>query len=96
MQYFYLGQNALTLASHSGNIDIVRLLLDEEWTYKDFTETSLVPPLCVAAMRGHLELVKFYAKLIPGPSDIVTPHGIFNEKTSLQKIISIIFCCTSH
>lgn len=71
-----LGQNALTLATHAGNAECVRMLL-ARWSYLDYTESALMPPLCVAAFRGHLELVKMFANLYPSPEHIKTVHGEF-------------------
>lgn len=69
-----LGQNALTLASYAGCIYCVKILLTK-WTYKDYTETSLLPPLCVAAMKGHLDIVNFFCQLTPPPNSIQSSHG---------------------
>lgn len=59
-------------------------LLLKKWTYKDYTETSLVPPICVAAMQGNLELIKLFSTLKPHPNTIQTAHGA----TALQIAIA--------
>lgn len=74
MQMFCVGQNALTLATYSGNIECVRILLNS-WSYHNYTQSALMPPLCVAAFRGHLDLVKMFSKLYPSPEHIKTAHG---------------------
>ena len=61
-QINYFGQNALTLATYSGNLKCVKLLLTK-WSYKDYNETSFTPPICVAAMSGHLDLVRYFSML---------------------------------
>lgn len=71
---FCLGQNALTLASYAGCIDCVKLLLTK-WTYKDYTEASILPPLCVAAMKGHLDIVNYFCQRTPRPTTIQSAHG---------------------
>lgn len=69
------GQNALTLATCSGNMDLIRELL-RYCTYKEFNNTTLMPALCVATMRQNWPLVKFYKELDPQNSDdIQTAHG---------------------
>ncbi|XP_037037583.1 DNA replication inhibitor plutonium [Bradysia coprophila] len=69
------GQNALTLASYAGCIECIEILL-AKWTYKDYTESSFLPPLCVAAMRGHLNVVNLFCQLTPSPNVIQSVHGI--------------------
>ncbi|KAJ6646049.1 DNA replication inhibitor plutonium [Pseudolycoriella hygida] len=69
------GQNALTLASYVGCIDCIKMLLTK-WSYKNYTESTLLPPLCVAAMRGHLEIVDLFCQLTPSPNDIKSVHGV--------------------
>lgn len=74
ISFLSLGQNALTLASYAGCIDCVKILLTK-WTYKNYTKSSLLPPLCVAAMKGHLEIVNLFCQLTPTPNLIQSAHG---------------------
>lgn len=68
------GQNALTLATFAGSELCVHRLL-ERWTYEEYTSASLTPPLCVAAMRGHMALVVKFAAMYPSAEHIQTVHG---------------------
>lgn len=68
------GQNALTLATFAGSEACVRLLLSK-WTYERFSKRCLTPPLCVAALKGHMELVRWFCGMYPGPEHIHTAHG---------------------
>lgn len=72
--FFRSGQNALTLATYAGCLDCIKILLTK-WTYKNYTESTLLPPLCVAAMKGHLEIVNFFCQLTPPPHLIQSAHG---------------------
>lgn len=56
------GQNALTLATYSGNFDTCQTIL----RYVDFNEcngTGLLTPLCVAALQGHIAIATVYLRL---------------------------------
>lgn len=70
----------MTLASYSGSFDCVTILLTK-WTYADYSEACIMPPLCVAAMRGHLMLVKLFCSLKPEPTEIRTAHSIPKNHT---------------
>lgn len=71
----HTGQNALTLATCSGNMDLIRELL-RYCSYKEFNNSTLTPALCVATMRQNWSLVKFYKDLDNHNSeDIQTAHG---------------------
>lgn len=70
----YPGQNALTLATFAGSEACVHQLLDR-WTYEEYTGASLTPPLCVAAMRGHMSLVVKFVAMYPSAEHIKTVHG---------------------
>lgn len=72
--HFHLGQNALTLATYAGCIKCIKKLLTK-WTYKSYTESSLLPPVCVAAMKGHANVIKFFCQLTPMPNSIQSVHG---------------------
>ncbi|XP_005186354.1 DNA replication inhibitor plutonium [Musca domestica] len=72
----HYGQNALTLATCSGNMDLIRELL-RYCSYKEFNNSTLTPALCVATMRQNWSLVKFYKDLDNHNSeDIQTAHGL--------------------
>uniref|UniRef100_A0A1L8ECV1 Putative dna replication inhibitor plutonium n=1 Tax=Haematobia irritans TaxID=7368 RepID=A0A1L8ECV1_HAEIR len=72
----HFGQNALTLATCSGSIDIIRELL-RYCTYKEFNNSTLTPALCVATMLEKWELVKFFKDLeVDNDDDIQTAHGL--------------------
>lgn len=87
--YLILGQNSLSLAAYSGD----QLTCDEllrVWPYKNYNKTSMLTPLCVAIMREHIDLVRFFLTI-----DIVsskatkcktaTVHGICPLKIAKDK-----------
>ncbi|XP_037825659.1 DNA replication inhibitor plutonium [Lucilia sericata] len=75
----HYGQNALTLATCSGNIKLICELL-RCCSYKEFNKTTLTPALCVATLRQNWQLVKFYKELDRYNSeDIQTAHGLNYE-----------------
>lgn len=55
-------------------MECVRMLL-AKWSYAEYTESALMPPLCVAAFRGHMLLVQMFCKMYPPPEHIKTIHG---------------------
>nr|AAO17641.1 PLU [Drosophila hydei] len=72
----YFGQNALTLASYCGNMQLVLELLHRR-SYQDFNLSSLLPAVCVASMRQHKALVKYFMNLDPiGTPNLRTVHGL--------------------
>ncbi|EDV98302.1 DNA replication inhibitor plutonium isoform X2 [Drosophila grimshawi] len=72
----YFGQNALTLATHSGHFQLVLELLRRR-TYQDFNLSSLIPAVCVAAMRQHSLLENYFMSIDPlGTKDLHTVHGL--------------------
>lgn len=74
----------MTLATHSGSLECVRMLL-AKWSYHNYSQSALMPPLCVAAFRGHLQLVKMFAKMYPSPEHIKTIHG----KCSIRQFLFV-------
>lgn len=71
----YFGQNALTLATCAGNLPLVQELLCRR-SYKDFNRSSLIPALCVAVMKKHADLEKYFIGLDPvGVHTTQTVHG---------------------
>ncbi|KAH8355345.1 hypothetical protein KR093_011505, partial [Drosophila rubida] len=71
----YFGQNALTLATYAGHLVLVTELLRYR-TYKDFNLSSLIPAICVAAMRKHKALEDYFRSLeAKGAQDLHTVHG---------------------
>nr|BAD72921.1 plu [Drosophila sechellia] len=48
----YFGQNALTLATYAGHLNLVKELLRRR-SYKDFNLSSMIPALCVATLQKH-------------------------------------------
>ncbi|KAH8298436.1 hypothetical protein KR044_002977, partial [Drosophila immigrans] len=71
----YFGQNALTLATYTGHLPLVSELLRYR-SYKDFNLSSLIPAICVAAMRQHKTLEEYFRRLEPkAVQDLQTVHG---------------------
>lgn len=72
---FFLGQNALTLATFYGDIKLICELL-RYCSYKEFNKTTLTPALCVAALRKNWTLVTFFKELDRHQSYYIqTAHG---------------------
>lgn len=72
----YFGQNALTLATYAGHLQLVLELLRHR-TYQDFNLSSLIPAICVAAMRQHKSLEDYFKSLDPrGAQELHTVHGL--------------------
>nr|AAO17647.1 PLU [Drosophila mercatorum]AAO17650.1 PLU [Drosophila mercatorum] len=72
----YFGQNALTLASYAGHLQLVLELLRRR-SYQDFNLSSLIPAVCVAAMRHHKTLVEYFISLDPTETpNLRTVHGL--------------------
>ncbi|XP_022227623.1 DNA replication inhibitor plutonium [Drosophila obscura] len=71
----YFGQNALTLATYSGNYPLVRELLHRR-SYKDFNLSSLIPASCVAAMQNHVDIEEYFMKKDPSGAHDQTVHGL--------------------
>ncbi|XP_017960522.1 DNA replication inhibitor plutonium [Drosophila navojoa] len=82
----YFGQNALTLASYAGNLQLVLELLLRR-PYQDFNLSSLIPAVCVAAMRQHKVLVEYFMTIDPiGTPNLRTVHGLgINELSQILK-----------
>lgn len=71
----YFGQNALTLATYAGHMQLVLELLRHR-TYQDFNLSSLIPAICVATMQQHTILKDYFKHLDPrGAEDLHTVHG---------------------
>lgn len=51
------GQNALTLATYSGDIDTCNVILSRI-DFSEFNTNSLLSPLCVAVMQGNTEIAQ--------------------------------------
>ncbi|XP_004522824.1 DNA replication inhibitor plutonium [Ceratitis capitata] len=71
----YLGQNALTLATYAGSLDVVRLLLRYR-SYTDFNKSSIVPALCVACLRQNQTLINFFKRFPATAEEVKTAHGL--------------------
>nr|AAO17663.1 PLU [Drosophila virilis] len=72
----YFGQNALTLATYAGHLQLVIELLRRR-PYQDFNLSSLTPAVCVAAMRQHKALEDYFMRLDPmGTPALRTVHGL--------------------
>lgn len=72
----YCGQNALTLATYAGSLRLVLELLRHR-SYQDFNKSSLMPAICVAAMRQHKAIEDHFLRLDPsGVENIQTVHGM--------------------
>lgn len=56
------GQNTLTLATYSGDIETCMAIL-KCIDYNEFNATGLLTPLCVAALQGNIDIAKMYLKL---------------------------------
>ncbi|XP_055917744.1 DNA replication inhibitor plutonium isoform X2 [Eupeodes corollae] len=69
----FFGQNALTLAAHSGSLEVVNELLKYR-SYTDFTLSSMIPPICVALLRGHEQLIGFFQNM--HPMSFRSAHGL--------------------
>ncbi|XP_011185439.1 DNA replication inhibitor plutonium isoform X2 [Zeugodacus cucurbitae] len=70
----YLGQNALTLATYCGSLDVVRLLLRFR-SYTDFNKSSIVPALCVACLRQNKTLINYFKRFPSSEEELKTAHG---------------------
>ncbi|XP_017093690.2 DNA replication inhibitor plutonium [Drosophila bipectinata] len=82
----YFGQNALTLATCAGHLPLVQELLCRR-SYKDFNRSSLIPALCVAVMKKHADLEKYFIGLDPvGVHSTQTVHGL--GVSDLKKMIT--------
>ncbi|XP_016986110.1 DNA replication inhibitor plutonium [Drosophila rhopaloa] len=76
----YFGQNALTLASYSGHLHLVKELLRRR-SYEDFNLSSMIPALCVAIMQKHTALEAYLIQLDPnGAQETQTVHGLGVEE----------------
>ncbi|XP_052840707.1 DNA replication inhibitor plutonium [Drosophila gunungcola] len=76
----YFGQNALTLASYSGHLPLVKELLRRR-SYKDFNMSSMIPALCVAVIEKHTALEEFFTQLDPnGARKAHTVQGLGVEE----------------
>ncbi|XP_011200025.2 DNA replication inhibitor plutonium [Bactrocera dorsalis] len=71
----YLGQNALTLATYCGSLDVVRLLLRFR-SYTDFNKSSIVPALCVACLRRNHTLINYFRRFPSSEEELTTAHGM--------------------
>ncbi|XP_037917112.1 DNA replication inhibitor plutonium isoform X2 [Hermetia illucens] len=71
----YFGQNALTLATYSGNTRIALYLMRYR-SYEDFTASSIIPPLCVAILRNNQKLTEIFCAESPTADKIRTVHGV--------------------
>lgn len=60
----YFGQNALTLATYAGSLEVVCELLKHR-SFTDFTLSSMIPPICVAVLKGHQHLMTFFESMHP-------------------------------
>lgn len=59
--FFQIGQNALTLATYSGDRKTCELLL-KAISYKELLNTSILTPMCTAVLNGDYDLVRFFAE----------------------------------
>ncbi|XP_017483468.1 PREDICTED: DNA replication inhibitor plutonium [Rhagoletis zephyria] len=71
----YLGQNALTMATYAGSLEVVRLLLRFR-SYSDFNKSSILPALCVACLRQNKTLIDFYKRFTTTEEEVKTAHGL--------------------
>ncbi|XP_054739255.1 DNA replication inhibitor plutonium [Anastrepha obliqua] len=71
----YLGQNALTIATYAGSLEIVRLLLSFR-SYSDFNKSSIVPALCVACLRQNKTLIEYFKRFPSTEEEVKTAHGL--------------------
>lgn len=74
------GQNALALAAYSGDAATCEELLTV-WPYKKFNKTSILTPMCIAAMHGNVDLVRYFMSIdieSPNPDKCKTRsiHGV--------------------
>ncbi|XP_055840255.1 DNA replication inhibitor plutonium [Episyrphus balteatus] len=69
----YFGQNALTLAAYAGSLGVVCELLKYR-SYTDFTLSSMIPPICVAVLKGHKNLMAFFENM--HPMSFRSVHGL--------------------
>lgn len=74
------GQNALTLATYSGDIETCMVLL-KRINYNEFNMSGLLTPLCVAALQGNIDIAKIYLTLETPKQNIIdcpskSIHGI--------------------
>ena len=81
------GRNALLVASHCGNVEVVRLLL-RYGALMNERDASLLSALHLAALRGHVDIVEAllqeHAEIdIKGPDDR-TPLRIAAEKEQIE------------
>lgn len=56
------GQNALTLATYSDNLDTCQAILNCI-DFNEFNATGLLTPLCVATLQGNIDIAKVYLRL---------------------------------
>lgn len=81
------GRNALAVASHCGNEDVVRLLLQYGATVNEHDASSFTP-LHLASLRGHINVVEMLLQEhaetdAKGPND-QTPLRIATEKGQIE------------
>lgn len=74
------GQNALSLATYSGDIDTCNAILNRV-DFETFNATGLLSPLCVAALQGNLDMAQIYLTLeTPNQNRLDCPsesiHGV--------------------
>lgn len=72
------GQNALTLATYSGDLETCKSILNII-DFSEFNAMGILSPLCVAALQGNMDIAKIYLTLETSnrfkcPSETI--HGI--------------------
>ncbi|KAL5277475.1 plu family protein [Megaselia abdita] len=69
------GQSTLNLALWSGVPEIVELILSKR-SYQHFVKSSLIPPICVAELRGWDEMVVYLQTHYQASKSEKTVHGL--------------------
>lgn len=74
------GQNALTLATYSRDLDTCNAILNH-CDFHEFNSSGLLSPLCVAALQGNIQIAKLFLTLETPSQNIFccpsqTIHGI--------------------
>lgn len=78
------GQSALNLAIWSGKPDLVELILSKR-SYQHFAKSSMIPPICVAELRGWDEMVVHLQKYYSAKRSEQTVHGLNHTHIKMLK-----------
>lgn len=57
--HWFLGQNALALATYSGDLRTCQTVVDL-WGFSNYNQTSILTPLCVAVLTNNYAIAEFY------------------------------------